>query len=94
VPTVQERQGDFSALGQPLLNLAAGGVPFPGNRIPEASINPVARNVVDLYPVANISPSLYRETVVMRNDLDQAGGRVDLTSNVSCSRAIRSRAEI
>ena len=78
VPSVQERQGDFSALGQPLLNLAAGGVPFPGNRIPEASINPVARNVVNLYPVANISPSLYRETVLMRNDLDQAGGRVDL----------------
>ena len=52
VPSVQERQGDFSALGQPLLNLAAGGVPFPGNQIPEASINPVARNVVNLYPVA------------------------------------------
>ena len=51
---------------------------FPDNRIPEASINPVARNVVNLYPVANISPSLYRETVLMRNDLDQAGGRVDL----------------
>jgi hypothetical protein len=46
VPTAQERQGDFSALGQPLLNLAAGGVPFPGNRIPEPLINAVARNVL------------------------------------------------
>jgi hypothetical protein len=34
VPTAQERQGDFSALGTPLLNIAAGGVPFPGNKIP------------------------------------------------------------
>ena len=41
VPTALERQGDFSRLGVPLLNLAAGGVPFPGNRIPAAAINPV-----------------------------------------------------
>ena len=34
VPTALERQGDFSQLGVPLLNLAAGGVPFPGNKIP------------------------------------------------------------
>ena len=45
VPTAQERQGDFSGMGTPLLNNAAGGVPIPGNRIPEAAINPVARNV-------------------------------------------------
>ena len=30
-------------LGVPLLNIAAGGVPFPGNRIPPAAINPVAQ---------------------------------------------------
>ena len=77
VPTAQERQGDFSGLGVPLLNLAAGGVPFPGNRIPDAAINPVSRNVLDLYPLGNVSPSLYRETVVMDNDYDQAGGRLD-----------------
>jgi hypothetical protein len=77
VPTGEERQGDFSRLGVPLLNLAAGGVPFPGNRIPAAAINPVSRNVVNLYPLGNISPSLYRETVVMRNTYDQAGGRLD-----------------
>lgn len=78
VPTAQERQGDFSRLGVPLLNLAAGGVPFPGNRIPEAAITPVSRNVLSLYPLGNISPSLYRETVVMRNRSDQTGGRLDL----------------
>jgi hypothetical protein len=77
VPTLQERQGDFSGLGVPLLNLAAGGVPFADNRIPQAAINPVARNVLALYPVGNVSPSLYRETVVMRNVYDQVGTRFD-----------------
>ena len=78
VPTALERQGDFSLLGVPLLNLAAGGTPFPGNRIPEAAINPVARNVLGMYPLGNVSPSLYRETVVMRNAYDQTGARIDL----------------
>jgi hypothetical protein len=60
VPTAQERQGDFSALGVPLINFAAGGVPVPGNQIPAAAITPVARNVLNLYPQGNVSPSLYR----------------------------------
>ncbi len=77
VPTALERQGDFSQLGVPLLNFAAGGVPFPGNMIPDAAINPVSRNVVALYPLGNVSPSLYRETVVMNNTANTAGGRVD-----------------
>ena len=77
VPTPQERLGDFSGMSTPLLNLAAGGVPFPGNQIPQAAINPVARNVVSLYPLGNVSPSIYRATLVGENDLDQAGGRID-----------------
>ncbi len=89
VPTAAERQGDFSGMSTPLLNLAAGGVPFPGNRIPEAAINPVARNVVDLYPLGNVSPSIYRATLVGTNDLDSAGGRVDF--NVSPNNQIFGR---
>ena len=77
VPTAQERQGDFSGMSTPLLNFAAGGVPFPGNQIPQAAINPVSRNVVSLYPLGNVSPSIYRATLVGENDLDQAGGRID-----------------
>ena len=34
VPSAAQRAGDFSGLGQPLVNFAAGGVPFPGNKIP------------------------------------------------------------
>jgi hypothetical protein len=66
-------------MSEPLINFAAGGVPFPNNQIPPGAINPVARNVLDMYPAGNVSPSLYRETVVGDNELDQSGGRIDVT---------------
>jgi len=81
VPTAEERAGDFSAMGTPLLNLAAGGVPFPGNRIPDAAINPVARTVLDLYPLGNVAPSIYRATLVGTSVLDQGGLRVDFNAS-------------
>jgi len=81
VPSDLQRRGDFSDLGTPLINFAAGGVPFPDNRIPASAINPVALNVLNLYPRANVGTSLYRETVLIENVLDQAGGRVDINSS-------------
>ncbi len=79
VPSDLQRTGDFSDIGGPLINFAAGGVPIPGNKIPAAAQNPVALNVLNMYPRANISPTLYRETVLLTNMLDQAGGRIDFT---------------
>ena len=81
VPSDMQRTGDFSDLGTPLINFAAGGVPIPGNKIPAAAQNPVALNVLNMYPHANISPTLYRETVLIRNVLDQAGGRIDFNAS-------------
>jgi hypothetical protein len=81
VPTALQRQGDFSDIGTPLLNLAAGGVPFPNNQIPAAAINPLALNVLNLYPLGNVSPSIYRATQVSTNVFDQAGARVDLNAS-------------
>jgi hypothetical protein len=81
VPTALERTGDFSDLGTPLLNIAAGGVPFAGNKIPAPAINSLAMNVLNLYPLPNVSPTIYRATLMSRNYADQAGGRVDV--NVS-----------
>ena len=81
VPTAAERNGDFSGMGAPLLNLAAGGTPFPGNQLPAQAINPVARNVVNLYPLGNVSPSIYRETLIGKNELDQFGVRTDFTGS-------------
>jgi hypothetical protein len=77
VPTAAEREGDFSGMSGPLLNIAAGGVPFPNNRIPAGAINPVARNVLAMYPLGNVSPSIYRETLIRENDYNQVGARID-----------------
>jgi hypothetical protein len=78
VPTPQERMGDFSGMSGPLINFAAGGVPIPGNTIPDSMINPVSLNVLAMYPPGNVSPSIYRETLIVENHVDQVGGRVDL----------------
>jgi len=83
VPTAAERRGDFSGMATPLLNLAAGGVPFPGNQIPQAAINPVALNVLNLYPLGNVSPSIYRATLDGTNDYNEAGARVDVNSSAN-----------
>ena len=83
VPTPQQRTGDFSDLGVPLLNIAAGGVPFPGNKLPPQAINPVATERGQ--PVS----ARQRLAVDLPRDgrrpeqVNQAGGRVDvnLSSN-------------
>jgi outer membrane receptor protein involved in Fe transport len=83
VPSDLQRAGNFNDIGGPLINFAAGGVPFPGNQIPAPAFNPVALNVLGLYPRANVGTSLYRETVVLTNELDQVGGRVDFNASAS-----------
>jgi len=81
VPTAAEQEGDFSGLGYPLINYAAGGVPFPGNKIPAGAINPVGANVANLYPAGNTSANVYTDTVVGTNDDDQTGLRLDYHQN-------------
>jgi len=83
VPTPAQRAGDFSGLvdpqtGQPvpLINYFTGQ-PVPGSRIPAAMQNPVALNALKLYPLGNLSPSLYSSTQLLTNDYDQGGFRVD-----------------
>jgi hypothetical protein len=80
VPSALQRAGNFSGLGQPLINFAAGGVPFPGNLITRG-LNPVALNVLQLYPLPNAGPNLYRTNVEGTNDYDQAGARVDFDAS-------------
>jgi hypothetical protein len=82
VPTAAQQKGDFSGIGHPLINYAAGGVPFPGNQIPPELINPVAANVAALYPNGNVTPSVYTATVVGTNDDDQTGIRLIFTQAI------------
>jgi len=56
VPSVAQRSGDFT--GQPTIfnpfNVVNNArTAFPNNRIPEALISPIARNVLDLIPLPN-----------------------------------------
>ena len=80
VPSALERAGDFSGIGGPLINFAAGGVPFPDNKL-TAGVNPVALNVLRLYPLPNAGANLYRANVEGTNDYDQAGARVDFNAS-------------
>ncbi|HYN09420.1 MAG TPA: TonB-dependent receptor [Vicinamibacterales bacterium] len=49
VPTIAERNGDFSASGVTIAD-PISGQPFPNNRIPDERIGDVARAVIALYP--------------------------------------------
>lgn len=78
VATAAQRRGDFSGRIPPLIDISAGGAPFPGGIIPPALLNSVSLGVMDRYiPLGNATPSVYTSTVVTHNDYDQGGGRVD-----------------
>lgn len=81
VPTAAQRRGDFSALPNPLINIAAGGVPYPNNQIPPEQFNPLAQTIISFYPQANVGPSIYTATVVTENENDQVGGRIDFNQS-------------
>ena len=61
VPTPLERQGDFSA-NRPLIYdaLASPRSPFPGNRIPQSRLNPLASLAIAAVPAANVPGSINR----------------------------------
>ncbi len=66
VPTLRARSGDFTGSGYPTIYDPAtaapdgkGGVtltPFAGNLIPANRLDPVARAIVNLYPLPNTNP--------------------------------------
>jgi outer membrane receptor protein involved in Fe transport len=75
VPTVSERAGILSgAVRDPLT-----GLPFPNNTIPADRIDPIARQMMDLFPVPNASgPSNFFRTANTTDDSQRYLGRIDL----------------
>lgn len=57
IPDERLRAGDFSATRVTLRDPAAGS-PFPGNRIPEARMDPAARKILSFLPLPNTSGTL------------------------------------
>jgi hypothetical protein len=56
VPTQAMRNGDFSAEGV-VVKDPLTGLPFPGNRIPDNRISPIAKSILTLYPLPNNGPT-------------------------------------
>jgi outer membrane receptor protein involved in Fe transport len=54
IPTLAERLGDFSGLGRTLLDPSTG-LPFAGNRIPQARFSPIAQYYLNFLPAADAS---------------------------------------
>jgi len=78
VGTAAQRTGNFSGQPTPLIDISAGGIPYPSGQIPASLLNSVSLGIMNRYiPLGNVSPSIYRTTVVTRNDNDQGGGRID-----------------
>ncbi len=81
VPSLAERQGDFSqsvnpSTGQvePLINEFTGQ-PFPGNQLP--AINPISQNLLQFYPLPNDGVNQFVTTQMLNKNTDQFGIRVD-----------------
>ena len=95
VPTLAERQGDFSnsAFARPMNPLT--GTPFPGDRIPDFFQNPIGRAIAALYPRPNretpranfvSSPNLRDENDQFDVRIDRPlAGRFDVTARYSFS---------
>jgi Carboxypeptidase regulatory-like domain len=83
VPTTELLKGDFSSLPSPLRDPEnRAGPTFPGNIIPVARINPVAKKILDRasFPLATPgleAPNNYLAVNPFPNDVNQFNGRLD-----------------
>ena len=86
IPQTAFRNGDFSAaptlIYDPLTGDAAGAGrrPFPGNRIPDSRISPIARRILGLLPqpqTANLTGINYEYNSVLIRDTDSFDVKVD-----------------
>ncbi|MCS7315887.1 MAG: TonB-dependent receptor [Bryobacterales bacterium] len=81
LPTLEQRAGDFS---QPLGSLTTvlfdplGRLPFPGSRIPLPRMDPIARGLLEFFPLPNQPGTLQNYQYVTSNgsDSDQLAVRV------------------
>lgn len=85
VPEPALLQGDFSKWGTTLLDPETG-FPFPDNRIPEARLHPLGRELANLYPEPNVSGTTiqnYRSVGVLDTVADAFGIRIDHRTTAS-----------
>jgi len=81
LPTPEQRSGDFSQpLGTlfPVIHDPNGRLPFPGNRIPASRLDPIARGLLEFFPLPNQPGSVqnYQYVTSNGNNSDQLSLRV------------------
>jgi hypothetical protein len=91
VPTLAERNGDFtqSLFGVPIV--PGTGIPFPGGSIPGAAINPIGRNIAALYPLPNraVPFANFVSSPIQQDRNDHFDVRIDHLLNSRSSWAFR-----
>jgi Carboxypeptidase regulatory-like domain/TonB dependent receptor/TonB-dependent Receptor Plug Domain len=90
VPTVAERQGDFSALGGPVID-PLSSQPFPGNAIPASRVSPLSARVLALFPLPNlpgVSGNYFGEPIEQDNNT-QLMARLDQQFSASTRLSLR-----
>lgn len=86
-PTQAELSGNFSSSSVIVRNPATG-LPFPGNRIPESMIDPVAKRYLSIFPqITSNAPGNsdinYINNTSLSNDNNTWGARIDHNFNVN-----------
>ncbi len=90
VPSVAERNGDFSALcpegftagfcnnqNHQLFNVFLSQ-PYPNNQYPvDTQTNPITQNLLQYIPFPNSGPNVFTTTQVVRQDSNQGGVKID-----------------
>ena len=90
VPSLAERQGDFSAIcpegftagfcnnpNHQLFNVFLGQ-PYINNQYPvDTQTNPISQNLLKFFPLPNTGTNLFTSTEVFREDSNQGGVKVD-----------------
>lgn len=76
VPSLRVRQGDFSQEARKPRDPVTGQ-PFPGDLIPQDRIDPIARQVLGLYPEPNLGSNIWTGAPTGSNDRNQFLVRLD-----------------
>jgi Carboxypeptidase regulatory-like domain/TonB dependent receptor-like, beta-barrel len=78
IPTLEERVGNFSAPGEPIIYDPITHIPFAGNIIPPGRIDPTAQAYANLYPIPQSGQgNNFTISPTERDRVDQGDVRLD-----------------
>lgn len=83
VPTAELRRGDLSVFSTPIFD-PLSGQPFAGNMIPSGRINPITRQVADIWPLPNRAGLV--DNYIENNVVEQEQDAFDIRSDVNLAR--------